>query len=81
MKKKTGDTPSATLKNRIMVQVKWICFKAEPPFPLTLLSFSICFDCILYIRFDPHAGMRKIKAVNEFSTMGKFQYNKYIAMH
>lgn len=26
-------------------------------------------------RFDPHAGMRKIKAVNEFSTMGKL-YNE-----
>lgn len=29
-------------------------------------------------RFDPHAGMRKIKAVNEFSTMGKL-YNEVMA--
>ena len=46
------------------------------------LSHLHCYHFFyLYIRFDPHAGMRKIKAVNEFSTMGKFQYNKYIAMH
>lgn len=29
-------------------------------------------------RFDPHAGMRKIKAVNEFSTMGEL-YNEVMA--
>lgn len=29
-------------------------------------------------RFDPHAGMRKVKAVNEFSTMGKL-YDQLMA--